>query len=174
MLDSSGSIGSTNYKTAKSFVKDLVSAFTVQSTNRVAFIVFSDDVTTVINITNTLSPSEISSSILAAPYLASVLVITDLAIDEAVSELSSSPRAVPRNLVLITDGESTIPSFTEASANTAINDGIRTFSVGIGNSANQQELLYIANGEADHVFTVNDFDELVTLLDPLSRAICES
>lgn len=172
VLDGSGSIGSSNFETAKRFVDKLAAAYNVQSSSRVGFITYSDTVSTIISLTNTLTPDAMSSTILNAPYRASV-TYTDLGIDAAVTQFTLYPRTVPRNMVVLTDGVSTDPSATLASANTAINMGIRTFSVGIGSGVNQSELLDIANGNQDRVFNANTFDDLVKLLNPLSRALCK-
>jgi len=171
VLDSSGSIGAANFEIAKYFVNELANAFTVNSPSRLAFITYSSEATTRIDLTNTLSRGAISSTILATPWEAGN-TYTNLAIDLAVQQLTSTPRAVPLNMVVLTDGESTVPSATIASANAANALGIRVFSVGITPSVNQQELLTIAGNDPNRVFTTVNFDELVKLLAPLSLKIC--
>lgn len=136
-----------------------------------AFIIFSNEASTILNIANTMNPAGVSSAILAAPYVAGV-TNTHLGIDAAVAQFVSSPRQVPRNIVVLTDGVSTDPTLTANSANTAISSGIRLFSVGVGTSFNQAELLTIVGGNSSFVFTTSNFDDLVTLLNPLSRVAC--
>lgn len=172
VLDGSGSIGNSNFETAKRFVDKLAAAYNVQSSSRVSFITYSDTANSIISLTNTLTPDAMSSIILSAPYRASV-TYTDLGIDAAVREFTLYPRTVPRNMVVLTDGISTDPAATLVPADTAINMGIRTFQVGIGNGVNQSELLNIANGNQNRVFNANTFDDLVKLLNPLSRALCK-
>lgn len=173
LLDSSGSIGYENYEKAKSFVDKLTAAFAVQNGIRKSFIVFSDVASTIVTLKNTLTPAELSLSILGAPYLRHT-TNTYLGINAAIDEFNSSPRLVPLNLVVITDGVSTNPSLTIAAANTTASMGVRAFSVGIGNSINQQELRDIAGGNGSRVYTTNDYDELSEVLNPLSLQVCEN
>lgn len=173
LLDSSGSIGSKNYATAKEFVNELAKAYAAQSASRVAVYLFSNTVVKVFGLTNTLSADAMSSAILGATYINSN---TDTAsgIDEAVAEFLAYPRAVPLNLVVITDGLSNDPTATALAAEDAISNGIRTYSVGVGASVDQQELLDIADGNSSHVFNAATFDGLVNVLDPISRTICSN
>lgn len=170
VLDASGSIGSSNFEKAKSFVDKLAAAYNIQSSSRVAFITFSRTASTVIPLINTLTLSTMSSTILNAPYQASV-TNTNLGIDAAIAEFSP-PRAVPRNMVVLTDGESTDLFATSDSAANARALGIRTFAVGIGDGVNQSELLEIASGNSNRVYNTDSFDDLVNLLNPMSRALC--
>lgn len=171
MLDGSGSIGETNFVKAKSFVDKLVAAYTVQTLSRVGFITFSNDATTVVTLTNTLSPAAISATILSATFAAGA-TYTNLGIDKAIEEFNSTPRPVPLNMVVLTDGASTDHTATLTSAGIAAVLGIRSFAVGIGNSVNQPELIDIAGGNSSRVYNANNFDDLIALLNPLSIAIC--
>lgn len=171
MLDASGSIGTTNYEQAKGFSDKLTAAYLVQSTSRVGFITFSDTATAVVPLDNTLSDADISAAILGASYEAGV-TYTNLGIDAAVDEFTNSPRAVPRNIVVLTDGASTDHSATLLSAGDAANDGIRVFTVGIGSSIDQQELVDIADENQNRVYNTGNFDDLIQLLNPLSQALC--
>jgi len=173
LLDSSGSIGSTNYDTAKEFVNELAKAYKAQSASRVAFYIFSNTVAEVFGLTNTLSASAMSSAILGATYLNSNTA-TAAGIDAAVAEFIAYPRSVPLNLVVITDGLSNNSTATAEAAENASDNGIVTYSVGVGSSVNQQELLDIANSDSTHVFNAASFDDLVNLLDPISRTVCSN
>lgn len=96
---------------------------------------------------------------------------TNLGIDSAVAEYSTSTRPVTKNIVVITDGASNDPAATVASANTAISQGIRLFAVGIGSGVNYDELLAIT-GDPDRVYTASNFDSLAALLAPVSDDVC--
>lgn len=171
VLDSSGSIGSDNFEKAKQFVERLVGAFTVYSSNRVSFVTYSHYATTRIELTNSLSPAEISSKILATDFEAGS-TNTHWGIELATGQLLSSRRGVPMNMVILTDGESNFPNVTVDVANEAIRNGIRTFSVGITQYVNQNELLAMAGNDSSRVFTTENFDDLINLLAPLSLKVC--
>lgn len=170
VLDGSGSIGSSNFETAKRFVDKLAAAYNVQDGSRVAFITYSFTASTVFALSNTLTAAAMSSTILNAPYEASI-TNTHLGIDAAIKQFLP-PRTVPWNMVVLTDGVSTDPSATSTSVATAHSLGIRSFSVGIGSGVDHQELLDIAGGNSNRVFTAKNFDDLINLLNPLSRALC--
>ncbi|XP_037050167.1 collagen alpha-5(VI) chain-like [Bradysia coprophila] len=173
VLDSSGSIGSANFEKAKQFVERLANAFVQYDPSRLSFITYSDRATVRIDLTNNLTPAAISSSILATPWEAGNTA-TDLAINLATSQLTSNLRGVPMNMVVLTDGASTYPALTVTAAQAAISAGIRTFSVGITQGVNLQELLVIAGNDANRVFTTDNFDLLINLLAPLSLKVCPS
>jgi len=171
VLDASGSIGAANFQIALGFVDTLVEAFTRHSASRLTYIVYASASTPRIPITNTFNPAQISNVIRTTPYTGGGTA-THLGIDMAVAQFTSSPRAVPRNMVVLTDGLSNNPALTVAAANRAINLGIRTFSVGITPSVNHQELLAIAGSDPRRVFYSANFADLIQLLAPLSLEIC--
>lgn len=170
VLDSSASIGSHNYKKARLFASNIFANVTIND-SRIAFLIYSDSVSTIVGLNNTLSSEEIGIAILGAPYLKGG-TNTHLAIHEAIAQFKSFPRNVPQNLVVITDGESTNSTLTAAAIEIATSSGVRPFAVGISPSAVQQELLAIANGNRSYVFSSGRCDDLVSLLDPLTRRIC--
>lgn len=174
-MDSSGSIGAGPYENAKIFVNELVRAYAAQSGSRVAVFAFSDVVVEVVGLTNTFDEAAMTSAILGAPFLNSI-TYTHLAINDAIAEFASNLRvpAVAQNLVLLTDGVSTDQGATTIAKAFAILTGIKTFSVGVGSGVDQQELEDFADSDLDRVFNANDFDELLNLLNPVSREICGS
>jgi len=171
VLDSSGSIGALNFEVAKEFVAKLASAFTLHDQSRLSLIVYSSFVSTVIPLNNNLTPAEIDSAILNAFYQG-YSTATDLGIDTAVSQLISNERSVPRNIVVLTDGYSDNWYLTAEAASNAANHKIRSFSVGITPYVSEQELLTIALGNQNRVFTLDTFDDLIRILTPLSLRIC--
>jgi len=171
VLDSSGSIGSDNYATSLNFVEKLASAFTVYNASRLAFIIFGDTAQLQIHLYNSYSREFISRVILDTPYM-NQGTATWLGIDLAVEQFNSSPRDVPLNMVILTDGMSNDEDLTIAAAQRATALGIRTFSVGITDATNPAELLVLAGGNRDRVFSTETFDELVYLLAPVSLTVC--
>lgn len=97
---------------------------------------------------------------------------TWLGIDLAIERFASAPREVPLNMVVLTDGQSNDEYLTSVAAQRATALGIRSFSVGITDSINAEELRVIAGGVTEHIFTTDTFDELINLLAPVSLTIC--
>lgn len=171
VLDSSGSIESHNYARALTFIERLATAFTVHGPSRIALIIFSYEAEVVIDITNSYTRAEISSAILNTPYTQGG-TNTWLGIDLAIAQFNSSLRDVPLNMVVLTDGMSNNEGLTIAAAQRATTMGIRSFSVGITDNLNQEELRVIAGGMPNRIFTSETFDELIQLLTPLSLRVC--
>lgn len=173
LLDSSHSIGDSNYKKAKIFVNKLATAYAAQRTSRVAVFIFSDKAVKIVGLDNTLNVPGMSETILIASYLNSTTHI-NVAIDAAVAEFKSKKGTAPLNLVVVTDGRSQTHEQSEASAKNAVKMGVQTFGVGVGGKINQKELLAIANDKSDHVFNAKNYGELLNLLNPISKVICST
>lgn len=97
---------------------------------------------------------------------------TWLGIDLAIAQFNLAPRDVPLNMVVLTDGLSNDAGLTAAAAQRATAMGIRSFSVGITDNTNPDELRVIAGGVTGRIFTTDTFDELINLLAPVSLTIC--
>ncbi|KAJ6636541.1 Vitrin, partial [Pseudolycoriella hygida] len=166
VLDASGSIGAANFQIALEFVDQLTAAFTRHDASRLTYIVYSTAAISRIPLVNTFTPPQISEIIRATPFTGGGTA-THLGIDMALSQFESSPRPLPRNMVVLTDGASSNPALTRASAERATQAGIRSFSVGITQSVNQQELLIIAGNDPSRVFHASNFAQLIQLLAPL-------
>jgi len=172
LLDSSASIGADNYRKEKVFAYDLARAFENSPTNRFGFTIFSSYVWKIAPLNNKFSAADLNSKILNADWMANQ-TYTNLGIDSATAEFSALGRTVTKNLVIITDGESNDPSATLTSINNAISKGYRTFAVGISSGASYTELLALAGGNRNHLFTAANFYELTDLLDPLRQVVCD-
>lgn len=172
VLDASASIGSHNYKKAKNFVVDLVAEFTSNSANRIALLIYSDMVTPIIELNNTLTPAEITTAVRNAPYLKGS-TSTHIGIEQAIDQFKSLPRTdIVQNVVVVTDGESEDSALTAAAVKIATDLGIRTFSVGVTPSADGDELLVIGAGDSDYVFSTDECDKLMSLVEPVAQKIC--
>lgn len=173
LLDSSGRIGTQQYKKARSFAANLASDFKGRKLGRVGFSIFSNDAYTLVSITNTLTPQQINATILTFPHL-NYGTATYVGIDNAVAQFTSSLRGVPHNIVVITNGKSNNSILTADAASRANQIGARILSVGITVSADLNELLVLANGDSNNVFTTNGVDNLILLLDPIINKICSN
>ncbi|CAL8071055.1 unnamed protein product [Orchesella dallaii] len=171
VVDSSGSIGQVNYMGALEFAAKLATAWIDNPNNRISVVIYSSSVQSVIGLGESVTVSQLRDRVYNAPYLNGGTA-SDLGINKAVSEFQSNSRAVPKNMVFLTDGVSNSASATLAAAQAAQSAGIRGFSVGITTNINQQELLAIAGNNADHVFNTDGFEDLLKLLQPVSRRVC--
>ncbi len=74
-------------------------------------------------------------------------------------------------MLVITDGESDFKNLTIASANLAVQNGVRIFAVGVGN-ANRAELMGITGGKEENVFMLQQWDQLKMFVETLSIKLC--
>jgi len=169
ILDSSGSIGSPNYELSKTFVAKLSNAFTPYANTRFSLIDFSTTAAMRINLKSGLTPREIEAEIMKTPYQGGTTETAE-GIDMATKELLANARNVPQTFVVLTDGGSNNRNKTVMAARNAIRRGIRTFAVGIGSGVDNTELLQIAG--IGNVFTLPTFDQLISVLVPISKALC--
>ena len=80
---------------------------------------------------------------------------------------------MPKIGILITDGEATDKTKTEAAAMAAKNNGITLFTVGIGSQINTQELNKIASSPTqEHVFLVTEFNKLLSIVSTVAEGTC--
>lgn len=172
LLDSSGSIGTDNYVIAKTFAARLSVAYAEHKDNHMGFVTYSNDVSTIVDLGNSLTPAQLESDIMNAPYKDSGTQ-TAMGITHSTGLLVNNKRGFTQNLVVVTDGISADPDATREAAQAAIAQGIRTFSVGITDNVNPQELLDIAGGIAENVFRADEFDRLLSLLRGVSVKVCE-
>lgn len=175
VLDGSGSIGPTQFETAKYFVAKLAQAFTVYDPTRISLIVYSSIYNTqvVIPLNNYLTPGQIDTTILQAIY-PGASTATNYGIDLAVQQFDANKLPnVPQVMVVLTDGYSDNFLSTKNSSEIVAAKGITSFAVGIG-GYNLNELNVIANYANDRVFTLDNFYNLITILAPLGKRICET
>jgi len=181
IMDGSPSVGSTNFNKCKSFVKDLVGTFQISPQGtRAGIISYSETAQLFVDFAdvNLQTPSAMKDIIDKIPYNPSHTTRTDRALELANSALFSSEGGdrteKPNVLMVITDGmtdpwnSKPYPTVLEP----LINQGVETIAVGVGPDINYSELLEIANGKQENVFTVEDFDKLVEVLNDVIEASC--
>jgi len=174
LLDGSTSIGSGSFEAAKSFIIELVRSFKVQCRTRIGILSYSYRMLKAVDLTDSLSLSAITSQILEIPF-DDTMSTTSEAIYMAMMDFDYIPRSVPRNLVVLTDGDYIEASIiVSTAARRAKSKGINVFVVGIGDRVNKTELLSILDYDEDRLFTSTSIDNYEELLYPLGNAICKS
>uniref|UniRef100_A0A1X7V8S5 VWFA domain-containing protein n=1 Tax=Amphimedon queenslandica TaxID=400682 RepID=A0A1X7V8S5_AMPQE len=160
ILDSSGSIGPTNFQRMKNFVANiLLSNFTIgPNDTRVGVIRFAFSPTIVIPLGSINTYSQLATAVRSIPYIgrgtntaAALNLLTTAFTTARVSE------GIPRVAVVLTDGRSNNRSATVQAAQAVHNDGIYVYSFGIGDGISYQELVSIASSGQGNVFNVSGF-----------------
>ncbi|XP_061197993.1 uncharacterized protein LOC133206079 [Saccostrea echinata] len=176
LLDSSGSVGSANFRKQLDFVKKFANTFDIGPSNvQIGVETFATTPHHQFFMNKYPSKSTLLNAIGSVPYQ-SGSTHTDLAL-KYVMDHDFKPAAGDRDhvvniLIVMTDGQSNDRQATITQANKLHGMNIKTFGIGIGSGINRAELEHIAT-DSKHVFTVSNFDALNTLQAELKKTACE-
>lgn len=174
VLDGSESISWSEFATMQGFVSDLVSRFTVSPADaHVGIVQFAGEGQGRVEWALSGDADTLQTVIFD---MTQIIGVTDIQEGIALGQeqLALNGRAgVPHILLLLTDGEHNQPGDPIAEAELARSLGTEIFAVGIGDGPKLDELNAIVTALAsEHAFSVNNFDELVTILEPLVEIAC--
>ncbi|XP_028413560.1 ZP domain-containing protein-like [Dendronephthya gigantea] len=179
ILDSSSSIGRTNYGKMKSFVKDLTSHFVIsQSYTRVSVISYASSSSLNFPFSRVFaSRQDLHSAIDNIPYTGGG-TNTASAMAQALSEMFHSMNGArlsdaKKVLIVLTDGQSS--GSVDLPAQQLKNIRVVIFSIGVGFGIDQSEQETMASAPVDdHVYMLNNFNEFSTLARKMSATTCDA
>ena len=176
LLDSSGSVGQSNFTIMLNFVSDVIDEFVIgEQAAEFGVITFANEAQVDIRLAELDTHGEFRQALNAIGYRAT-RTNTAQAIDLAVEELSVRGRLlVPNVLLVLTDGLSNEPPKTLTAAADARSAGSRIITLGIGPKIDRNELNGIASDpDSENVFLIHDFSEesFASILEPLVRETC--
>ena len=174
VLDGSESINSTEFEAMRSFADGLIGHFTISPADAHAGIVqFASEGQGIIEIGLSSDPVAIASAI---STMTQIVGITDIqeGIALAQQELTASGRPdVPHVILVLTDGVHNEPGDPIAEAEAARSLGTEIFAIAVGPKLDIDQLNAIASDpDGEHVFSVDSFETLATILDPLVLVVC--
>ena len=174
VLDGSESISWSEFDTMQGFVSDLISRFTVSPADaHVGIVQFAGEGQGRVEWALSGDAGAIQTAIFD---MTQIIGVTDIQEGIALGQeqLTLNGRAgVPHVLLLLTDGEHNQPGDPIAEAELARSLGTEIFAVGIGAGPKLDELHAIVTALAsEHAFSVDNFNELVTILEPLVEIAC--
>ena len=166
IMDSSGSIGTSDYAKERGFVKEMAKIFQISPTaSRISTIIYDSRPALIFDFDEYTDVAGVSNAIDSLPYLGNQTRI-DKALALAVRVFGQSRPSVPRIAVILTDGKQT-PDFDavplEVAAQPLHDLGVKVYVIGIGGHVDINELNLIAKKPQD-VFTVESFDQLLRVL----------
>ena len=173
LMDSSGSIGASNYAIMKDFVADVLVTFNVTQNSRIGIITFDSIPTTIVPLATVSDVNDLATTVRGISYSGGG-TRTDLALNVTLNALTNKDNI--RIGILLTDGQSNRPELTLIAAAAVHAAGIKMYTFGIGNT-NPAELEAIASEpHADYSFYISSFNrssfnELLLLL---ARQTCTS
>ena len=174
VLDGSESINSTEFEAMRSFADGLIGHFTISPADAHAGIVqFASEGQGVIEIGLSSDPAAIAAAISTMTQLVGITDIQE-GIALAQQELTANGRPdVPHVILVLTDGVHNEPGDPIAEAEAARSLGTELFAIAVGPKLDIDQLNAIASDpDGEHVFSVDSFEALATILDPLVLMVC--
>ena len=180
VLDSSGSVGSSNFQLMKSFVYDVVNGFDIGAEDtQVGVISFSstarfhfylntyNDKTSLLAAINNIGYTSGGTNTAAGLDLLRTAGYTSASGGRPLTQ------AIPRVAVVVTDGFSNSFSATVTAANNLHATGVQAFAVGVGSNVNDAELEAIASDPSQvSLLTGFDVSQFEALQMSISSAAC--
>ena len=176
IIDSSGSIGRSNYRKQKNFVKEVAKSFGLApDQSQAAMILYSNSASVHARFGQYATTEEFAKAVDALPYERGLTRI-DRALDLAATGIFPEARAgVPKLALLITDGTQTpaadAKGLREASEPLR-KAGVRVLAVGIGSGVDRDELRLVTETE-DDVVLATDYQDLLLKIGNLTSRVCE-
>ena len=179
ILDSSGSIGRTNYLKQKEFVKQVARSFGVApGQSQAAMVLYSSTASVQARFGQYPTAEEFAKAVDALPYERGRTRI-DMALDLASTDIFPAARpGVPKIAILITDGKQTQAKDAKDAKDLKVASdplrkaGVRVLAVGIGSVVDADELRSITETDED-VVVAADFTDLLLKLANLTSRACE-
>jgi hypothetical protein len=173
-LDSSNSIGPSDFQILKTFAKQFVNAFKVgPGASRFGIVQFSTERRGRIESVLSENALDINTAI---DKMVPINGFTDIQEGLAISRIELVTKGRPnvaRQIILLTDGVHNEPGDPVAEAQLAKDEGITIQTIGIGLESDSKLLKVIASTPADTV-RVDDFKQLPTLVKGLVFKTCNS
>uniref|UniRef100_A0A3Q3WT58 Uncharacterized protein n=1 Tax=Mola mola TaxID=94237 RepID=A0A3Q3WT58_MOLML len=175
LVDGSWSIGRMNFRLVRAFLENLVKAFNVEfDKTRIGLAQFSGDPRIEWQLNAHTTKEAVMDAAKNLPYKGGN-TLTGLALtfilESSFKPESGSRPSIPKIAILLTDGKSqddVIPP-----AQSLRDAGIEVFAIGVKN-ADESELKAIASPPEDtHVYNVEDFDVMNSIVNGLTKTICE-
>ena len=178
LLDSSGSIGSSNFELIKKFVTNVVNGLDIGPNDiQVAVIKYSSSVNTEFHLDEYDNKDAVLQAISNIIHTAGGNTYTHLGLQAVLDEFNNNARpveeGVPRVAFVLTDGESHDPQATIDAARKLHDVKIEVYAVGIGDGPNSDELSAIATKPENVLNTTVDAVELKELQERLDREACK-
>ncbi|XP_036356793.1 uncharacterized protein LOC115209189 isoform X2 [Octopus sinensis] len=177
VLDESGSITRPNFKTIKTFVKNLVSVFPISRKQvRIGVITFSTRLKNEFNLNRYFTHRQLYHAIDRIQYNRG-RTNTHLALDylkkHAFQSEAGGRRHIPQIAIVITDGKSSRPEQTQHTARILKDSGIHIYAIGIGKQVPRSELVTIASHPSkEYIYGINTFRDLSKIQAGLASKTC--
>ena len=181
VLDSSGSVGSSNFQNVRSFVSNLVSQLEIGPDNtQVGLINFASSARIEFHLNTHQDSSSLLQAIANVPYTSgttntAAALTTLLTGFSTVNGARLLQEGIPRVAIVVTDGQSNSPTATVTAANNIHASSITVYAVGVGSNIPIAELNAIASDpdrQFVHLLSTFNVNELRDLQESLDSEAC--
>ena len=177
LLDSSDNVGRENFNKELNFIKDVTNQFQISPNKvQVSSVTFGTGPTNQFYLNQYTDKTRLQNAISSiqfrggAPKMAGAI---RYATGTSYSPIHGGRADAPHVVVLLTNQPSGTVDMTRLEAQTARDNGIILYTVGIGGGADLNELQQIASDpDYRHMFTAQNFDALGSLSNLLAAKIC--
>ncbi|CAC5400770.1 COL6A [Mytilus coruscus] len=175
-LDSSGSVGLSNFRKQIDFVKDFVNRFSISSTRtQFSVVTFSNRVNNEFWLNEYQNKHDLIHAIDNIAYRKGS-TNTHLALEfvrqNSFLSANGGRSSIEKIVIILTDGQSKIPDVTKKEAELLHFLGAQVISVGISSGADILQLTIIAS-DTQNVVKVDNIDALTTVETQIQNAACQ-
>lgn len=177
MLDSSDTVGPDNFKKQLEFIKSTVNNLQIApDKTHVSVVTFSNGVYNQFFLNQYSTKSDIINAISGIPYRRGRTHTADAiryVTQTTYNPIHGARGNVPHVAVLVTNGGSTTPDITKVQAQTAKDNNVILYGVGVGSGVNMQELTSVTSDpDSRYVLKADSYGSLDALSNGLSTKIC--
>lgn len=172
--DSNGSEGFNNSNMMKTFAKEIIKDLNSMFF-RFSVLRYSSSVSKMFGLIEFSRLPDIIPSVDRIRYFPDTSTDTDKALKYARVSIFNIKRAKAANIIiLLTDGLPNNLNKTKEESNLLRKQGVRIFSVGVGNESKTEELGLIASSPCDeHVFQVSTLSDLSLIINAVQNKTCK-
>lgn len=172
--DSNGSVGFNNSNMMKTFAKEIIKDLNSMFF-RFSVLRYSSSVSKMFGLIEFSRLPDIIPGVDRIRYFPGTSTDTDKALKYARMSIFNIKRAKAANIIiLLTDGLPNNLNKTKEESNLLRKQGVRIFSVGVGNETKTEELSLIASSPRDeHVFHVSTLSDLSLIINAVQNKTCK-
>ena len=178
VLDNSGSVGDTNFRKVKDFVKRVIDFFNIgRDGTHVAVVTYDIDTHIEFNLVRYFTKNDLRNAVDDIDYHGYLTYTGEALRDVRLNVLTAAAGmrtddGIPKIVLLLTDGYSNgIQPY--GPANDLRNTGVSIFCIGVGLLVSVSELNGIASDpDKDYVFRLSSFNQLASFVDRVSSVSC--
>ena len=177
LLDSSATVGKENFNKALNFVKDVSNQFEIsQNKVQVSAVTFGTGPTNQFYLNQYTDKMRLQNAITSIPFRGGAPKTSGAiryATGTSFSPIHGGRADAPHVVVLLTNQPSGTFDMTRLEAQTARDNGVIIYTVGVGGGVDMNELQSIASDpDYRHMFTSQNYDALSSLSGLLASKIC--